>query len=131
MTYIELLCRGYILLIREVICLIIYLTTCIMFCMINTIICIKIYYKIDYTKYITENKHHDMTVGLVQWLWLFRKENSDKDTPAKVTKKQSFKLRCITTYSLNRVLTADFHKDCIYLLDQNGMFSCCIGNSNL
>lgn len=52
-----------------------------MFCMINTIICIDIYYTIDCTKYITENKHHDMTVGLVQWLWLFRKKNSDKDTP--------------------------------------------------
>lgn len=72
-----LICFWYV----KFICLIIYLTTCVMFCMINTIICIDIYYTIDCTKYITENKHHDMTVGLVQWLWLFRKENSDKDTP--------------------------------------------------
>lgn len=103
-----------------------------MFCMINTIICIDIYYTIDCTKYITENKHHDMTVGLVQWLWLFRKKTQIKIHRSSLGyKNQSFKLRCITTDSLNRVLTADFYKDCIHLLDQNGMFLCYIGYCNL
>ncbi|XP_065937978.1 uncharacterized protein [Magallana gigas] len=79
------------------------------------------------TKYITENRNHDICVadsaacvvvvvnqdGKLRWRY--------SGHPS-VTKNNLFEPFGITRDSQSHILTADFHNHCIHILDQNGQF---------